>query len=85
MFDFKKLEERYCTDAAFNKLVNVTQALLRDYGFMPSEIREAQFLAQYMFEMSRPQRVIMTLQEEDRFLKALADLKRGLWKYPMMR
>lgn len=76
MLDFKKMDQRYQTDPVFNKLVNLTESLLKQYGFTPSEIREAQFYAQYRFEMANPQIYIRTAEEHERFLQALNNLKR---------
>jgi hypothetical protein len=76
MLDFKKLDQRYMTDPVFNKLVNLTESLLKEYGFTPSEIREAQFYAQYRFEMANPQIYIRTAEEHERFLYAINRLKK---------
>ncbi len=58
--DFKKLEEKYRSDAAFNKVVNLHIQLLESFGFLPSEIREAAFLAQYKYETQNAREIIRT-------------------------
>lgn len=62
-FNFKELERKYTSDAPFNKVVNLHRDLLERYGFMPSEIREAFFYAQYIYEMNRATEVIRTQDE----------------------
>lgn len=71
MFEYKKLTKRYLEDAPFNKAVNLFRMLLEEYGFSPSEIREALFLAQYMYEMGHVEQIIRTEKE----WKDLMDLK----------
>lgn len=63
MFNFKELEERYRKDAPFNKIVNLHVQLLKEFGFLPSEIREAAFLAQYLFEVGRVETILKTQDE----------------------
>lgn len=63
MFNFTKLEKKYMTDAAFNKMVRVFEQLLKEHGFLPSEIREGLFFAQYRFEANAAERVIRTDEE----------------------
>ena len=65
MFNFKELDAKYKTDAAFNKGVNMFRNLLEQYGFLPSELREMAFIAQYTYEMSRVETVIKTEKEWD--------------------
>ncbi len=65
-FEFKKLNERYCSDAPFNKMTNLFRQLLEQHGFLPSEIREAMFLAQYNYEMGRVEQIIRTKEEWER-------------------
>lgn len=75
MFDFKRLDEKHSHDAAFNKAVNIFIQLIRDHGFMPSEIREAMFYAQYKYEMTQAQIYIRTDEERARFLEAVRVLR----------
>lgn len=58
--NFNQLEKKYQTEAAFNKMVNIFHQLIEEYGFLPSEIREGLFLAQYKYETSHPMQVIHT-------------------------
>ena len=75
MCDFQKLEERYLTDPAFNKATTVFRRLIEDHGFMPSELRESLFMAQYMFEMTRAERVIRSDEEWGQLSEAREILK----------
>jgi len=51
--NFTHLENKYKSDARFNKIVNVFVDLLDEFEFLPSEIREALFFAQYRYEISK--------------------------------
>lgn len=63
MFEFKKLRARYLEDAAFNQAVNLFRQLTEQYGFLPDELRQAAFLAQYMIQIDAPQEIIRTQEE----------------------
>lgn len=62
-FDYENLRLRYRTDAAFNKMTNLFRQLVEEYGFMPSEIRQSLFLAQYEFEINNIKQHIRTEKE----------------------
>lgn len=68
MGDFRKakLDEVYCSDATFNKVVNVIYNLIDSHGITPSELRQAIFLAHYKYEMENPKvmsnRVLMSME-----------------------
>lgn len=70
MIDFKLLEHKYNTDAAFNKMVNVISQLISEYEIQPSEIREAVFFAQWRFELTNVQHVIRSQDEWEEIEKA---------------
>ena len=53
-FDIKVLGERYLNDPAFYHLVSALESMISQHGFVPSELREALFLASYRFEMKNP-------------------------------
>ena len=61
--NFTELEKKYRTEAAFNKITNLLRQAIEEFGFLPSELREALFLAQYMYEMNNPQQVIRTQED----------------------
>lgn len=63
MLEFNKLEKKYKTDPYFNQMVNMFRNLIEEYGFLPSEIREGLFFAQYVYEMNRAREYIR--KEED--------------------
>jgi hypothetical protein len=75
MFNYPDLEKRYKTNAAFNKATNLFRQLIQEFGFMPSEIREALFLAQYMFEMDTVSQVVRSKAEWEQIAKLNEQLK----------
>lgn len=75
MFNFKELEKRYTTDSTFNKATNLFRQLTEQYGFLPSELREAAFLAQYMFEMDTVERVVRTKEEWEQLAQLRVRMK----------
>lgn len=75
MFNFKELEHRYKTDAAFNKMVNCFDQLISQHGFTPSEMREGLFYAQYVFEMNNARQVIRTQEDWKQLEEAREILK----------
>jgi prophage maintenance system killer protein len=75
MFDFNKLSKKYSTEAPFNKAVNLFRQLIEKYGFMPSELREAAFLAQYMYEMNHLELQIRSDEEWEAFYKLKAKIQ----------
>jgi hypothetical protein len=74
-FEYKKLEDRYLQDAAFNKAVNVFFQLIEEYGFTPHELRESLFLAQYKYEMSHVRKYVYAQKEMDERIELIAKLK----------
>jgi len=78
--EFKKLEEKYRSDAAFNKVVNLHIQLLESFGFLPSEIREAAFLAQYKYETQNAREVIRTRDEWNKHEAARMVLQQAVLK-----
>ena len=68
--NFQKLKDRYMNDPFFNKLVNVQMQLLKEFGFLPDEIREGFFLAQYMFQMDEAQEIIRTQDDHNKIYLA---------------
>lgn len=60
MKQYKELIEQYNTDAAFNALVNLLRQAIEKHGFMPFEIREASFLAQWQYHQGYVEKVIRT-------------------------
>lgn len=56
MSDFRKsrLEEAYCNNAEFKRLVDSLHNMIVAHGFTPSELREAVFMAHYKYEMEKP-------------------------------
>lgn len=78
MFDFKTLESRYMHDAAFNKVVNLYRQLLQEYGFTPSELRQAAFFAQYIFEMNQAEQIIRTDREWEQINEARKILQQAV-------
>lgn len=75
MFNFKELEHRYKTDPIFNKLVNCFDQLLSQHGYLPSEIREGLFYAQYIFEINNARHIIRTAEEWKQLEEAREILK----------
>lgn len=63
MFNYKQLESRYLQDGAFNKAVNLFRQLTEQYGFLPDELRQAAFLAQYMSQMGTVEQIVRTDEE----------------------
>ncbi len=80
MIDFNKLRERYQTEAAFNHAVNLFKQLIEKYGFLPSELREAAFLAQFMFETGHAERIIRTNEEWEQVEEMRKILKRAVFE-----
>lgn len=78
MFEYKKLMERYRNDAPFNRIVNVHINLLREFGFTPDEIRQASFLAQYMYEMAHATMIIQSERDLEQAAKACAILQQAV-------
>lgn len=76
--DFKRLEEKYLTDGPFNKVVNLHVQLLETFGFLPSEIREAAFLAQYKFETQNARQVIMSQKDWEKQEEARVILQQAV-------
>lgn len=75
MRNFKELEKLYLTDTPFNKLVNLFTQLLAEHGFLPSEIREGMFLAQYQYEMNNPKMIIRTQEDWQKIYEAREMMK----------
>lgn len=80
MFNYKKLEEKYATDAAFNKLVNLHRQAIEQFGFLPSEIREATFLAQYFYQLGHVEQIIRTEKEWKQVHEARAIMQQAILK-----
>jgi hypothetical protein len=70
MFNFEQLEKRYRTDAAFNKVVNAHRQLIEQYGFLPDELRQAAFLAQYYYQINRVEEIIRSNEEWEQIAEA---------------
>ena len=77
--DFRQLERKYQTDAAFNQMVNLFHQLISEYQFMPSEIREAMFMAQYKFEMNSVRQVVQS-QKQIEAIAVLCEQARHLFE-----
>lgn len=60
MFNFGDLLNKYHNNSPFNKAVNLFRNLIEHHGFLPSELREAAFLAQYMYEMNHAEQMFRT-------------------------
>lgn len=71
-FNKSKLEERFNTDAEFNRLVNAMYSMIWQHGFTHSELREAAFLAAYKYEMENPKAVTAAVHiRMEEFLNAV--------------
>lgn len=75
MFNYKKLHDKYQTDAAFNKSVNVFRQMIEDFGFTPHEIREGLFLAQYLYERDHVYKFVRTHQDLEQAASSLQSVK----------
>ena len=75
MFNYKELNEKYMKDETFCTLVNVLRNLIEAHGFLPSEIREGLFYAQYTSEMQTAQREIGTEKQWEQFSKICKDFR----------
>lgn len=74
-FDFERLNERYNRDPSFNAAVRVLRALIEQHGFVPCEIREALFFAQYTYEMSHAEKTFINDLEWSRLRDAKEIIK----------
>lgn len=63
MLDLDTLMHKYRSDPKFHNLVYLLERMIREHGFMPSELREACFFAQYMYEMTHPKPIMVADQE----------------------
>lgn len=75
MFNFKKLENKYRNEAPFNTMVNVFRNLIEKHGFLPCEIREGLFYAQYTYEMHHAEMQIRTKEDWNQIAKMRDILK----------
>lgn len=80
MFNFKELESRYRTDAAFNRLVNLHRRAIEEFGFLPDELRQAAFLAQYLYQVGTAEQVIRTNEEWEKVAEARAIMQQAILK-----
>ena len=74
-FDYKELNTRYRSDAAFNKMVNCFRQLITEYGLMPQEIRDGLWLAQFQISFEQIEVVIRTKEDWEKHYMALKLLK----------
>jgi len=77
MFNMKEMEEKYRNDSAFNAGVRCFRSMLEQHGFLPSEIREMLFFAQYMFETGRVEQIIRSKEEWEQYYEARELLKQS--------
>lgn len=54
-----RLEERYCNDAVFHRVVCMLEAVIADAQLTPAEIREAAMLACIHYEMRNARKIMM--------------------------
>lgn len=73
--NFQDLEKKYQTDLAFNKMVNCFLQMIEEHGFIPSEIREGLFFAQWKFEMNNVRQVIKTQEDWEKISEMREILK----------
>jgi hypothetical protein len=78
MFNFNELEKRYQNDAAFNKIVNLHRRLLEEFGFLPDEIRQAAFLAQYHFQTNQAEQIVRSEKEWEKMNAARLILQQAV-------
>lgn len=74
-FNFIELEKKYQNDAGFNAMVRCFKNLIEHHGFMPSEIREGLFFAQYAFEMGKAETIVKSEHEWEQIAKMREILK----------
>lgn len=77
MFNLRELEIKYSNDVAFNKMVNLMASLMREYEFQASEVRQAAFLAQYRFNISKANEVLMTEADREKFIDSMVALRQS--------
>lgn len=80
MFNYKQLENRYLSDAAFNRLVNLHRRAIEEFGFTPEEMRQATFLAQYMYQMNHVEQIIRTQEEWQKIEEARKIMQQAILK-----
>lgn len=80
MFNYKELENRYKTNAPFNKLVNLHRQAIEEFGFTPEELRQATFLAQYFYQVNHAEQHIRSAKEWEKIFEAREIMKNAILK-----
>lgn len=75
---YPELQNKYQSDAGFNKMVNLFRQLIEEYQFQPSEIREGLFFAQYTYQMNHVTEIIRTIDDLEK-IEQLRRLQRDLF------
>jgi hypothetical protein len=58
-------DERYLSDSVFRTLVDTLYNIIAKGNTTPTELRQALFMAQYMFEFRHPRSLYFTKEEEN--------------------